>query len=43
MYKIISVVDGDTTIFMVFNKLTKKEIARYFTYEEALQDLLSRN
>lgn len=42
MYKIVSIVDGESTIFVVFNKISKKELARYSTYEEAFQDIIGR-
>jgi hypothetical protein len=42
MYQIISVLDNENTIFVVFNKISKKELARYSSYAEAFQDILSR-
>ena len=42
MYQIISIVEGESTIFVIFNKISKKELARYSTYEEAFQDILGR-
>lgn len=42
MYRIISIVDGESTIFVVFNNISKKEVARYSTYEEAFQYILAR-
>lgn len=42
MYKIISIVENESTIFIVLNKISKKEVARYSTYEEAFQYVLAR-
>ena len=42
MYKIISLVEGESTIFVVFNNISKKEVVRYSTYEEAFQYILGR-
>ena len=42
MYKIITLVEEESTIFVVFNNISKKEVARYSTYEEAFQHILSR-
>ncbi len=42
MYKIISIVDGESIIFVVFNNISKKEVARYDNYEAAFQYVLGR-
>ena len=42
MYKIISLVDGESTIFVVFNNISKKEVARYDNYKDAFQYVLGR-
>lgn len=42
MYKILSLVDGESIIFVVFNNITKKEVARYDNYESAFQYILGR-
>ena len=42
MYQIISIVEKENIFFVVFNKISKKELARYSSYEEAFQDILGR-
>jgi hypothetical protein len=42
MYKIIKAIIDETEQFIVYNKLTRSEVARYSTYDEAFKDLLSR-
>lgn len=42
MYIILKTSNDDTAEFIVYNKLTRLEVARYSTYDEAFQDLLSR-
>lgn len=42
MYQIISIVEGESTVFVVFNKISKKELSRYSSYQEAFQDILGR-
>ena len=44
MYKIITITDSDgNTIFIVYDKLTNKEVSRYLSYDEAYKDVLGRN
>lgn len=40
MYKIITLVEEESTIFVVFNNISKKEVARYDNYEAAFQYIL---
>jgi hypothetical protein len=42
MYKIIKTIVDDVEQFIVYNKITRSEVARYSTYEEAFKDLLSK-
>jgi hypothetical protein len=42
MYKIIKISENDIPIFIVMNSLTKREVARYNTYQEAVLDMMSR-
>jgi hypothetical protein len=42
MYVILKITTDDLDEFIVYNKLTNSEVARYSTYDEAFKDLLSR-
>jgi hypothetical protein len=42
MYTILKITTDEVDKFIVYNKLTNLEVARYSTYREAFQDLLSR-
>ncbi len=42
MYVIVKISNDGVDEFIVYNKLTNSEVARYSTYDEAFQDLLSR-
>jgi len=42
MYKIITITESDIQYFVVFNVITKLEVARYETYDEAFKDVLAR-
>lgn len=43
MYKIVNFTDADgNTVFIVYDKVKKKELARYATYLEAFLDVKGR-
>ena len=42
MYRILKMTTDGVDEFIVFNKLTNSEVARYATYDEAFKDLISR-
>jgi hypothetical protein len=42
MYIILKMITDDIEEFIVFNRITNSEVARYSTYDEAFKDLLSR-
>lgn len=42
MYKIVTITEDDVQYFIVFNVVTKLEVSRYDTYEEAFKDILAR-
>jgi hypothetical protein len=42
MYTILKITTDEVDEFIVYNKLTNLEAARYLTYDEAFKDLLSR-
>ena len=42
MYTIIKVVNGEVEEFAVYSRISRSEVARYSTYAEALEDVLSR-
>lgn len=42
MYTILKIIIDGVEEFIVYNKMTKSEIARYATYDEAFRDILTR-
>jgi hypothetical protein len=42
MYTILKITTDEVDEFIVYNKLTNLEVARYSTYSEAFRDLLAR-
>jgi len=42
MFVILKTINDGVNEFIVYNKITNSEVARYSTYAEAFQDLLSR-
>ena len=42
MYKIITITEDGVQYYVVFNNITKLEVARYETYDEASKDVLAR-
>jgi hypothetical protein len=42
MYKIVTITEDNVQYYVVLNVVTKLEVSRYDTYEEAFKDVLSR-
>jgi len=42
MFVILKITTDEVDEFIVYNRLTESEAARYYTYDEAFKDLLSR-
>ena len=42
MYMILKVLNDEVEEFAVYDRISRTEVARYTTYGEALEDLLSR-
>jgi len=42
MYVVLKVLNNEIEEFAVYNRISRTEVARYSTYAEALEDLLSR-
>ena len=42
MYKIITITEDNVKYYVVINNITKREVARYNTYQEAVLDITAR-
>jgi hypothetical protein len=42
MYKIVKLTENDVPVYVVINNITKREVARYNTYQEAVLDITAR-
>lgn len=42
MYKIVKITEGESDVYVVINNITKREVARYNTYQEAVLDITAR-
>lgn len=42
MYKIVTITEDGSEVYVVINNITKREVARYNTYQEAVLDITAR-